>query len=82
MVSADEPLAAGVVDALLAQGTRAVGPTRAGAEIEWNKTFARALLAELAPEDRRGCASRATRRRSMRRSASFGPRRWRSSPRG
>ncbi|HWX74719.1 MAG TPA: hypothetical protein VNZ05_05390 [Solirubrobacteraceae bacterium] len=50
MVSADEPLAAGVVDALLAQGTHAVGPTRAGAEIEWNKAYARALLAELAPE--------------------------------
>jgi phosphoribosylamine--glycine ligase len=50
MVSADEPLAAGVVDALLAQGTRAVGPTRAGAEIEWNKAFARALLNEVAPE--------------------------------
>jgi phosphoribosylamine---glycine ligase len=49
MVSADEPLAAGVVDALLAQGTRAVGPTRAGAEIEWNKAYARSLLAELAP---------------------------------
>jgi phosphoribosylamine--glycine ligase len=49
MVSADEPLAAGVVDALLAQGTRAVGPTRAGAEIEWNKAFARELLAEVAP---------------------------------
>jgi phosphoribosylamine---glycine ligase len=50
MVSADEPLAAGVVDALLAQGTRAVGPTSAGAEIEWNKSFARELLAEVAPE--------------------------------
>ncbi|MHB8240790.1 MAG: phosphoribosylamine--glycine ligase [Solirubrobacteraceae bacterium] len=50
MVSADEPLRAGVVDALLAQGTRAVGPTRAGSEIEWNKTFARELLAEVAPE--------------------------------
>ncbi len=50
MVSSDEPLAAGVVDALLAQGTRAVGPTRAGAEIEWNKVFARELLKELAPE--------------------------------
>jgi phosphoribosylamine--glycine ligase len=49
MVSADEPLAAGVVDALHAQGTRAVGPTRAGAEIEWNKAFARELLAEVAP---------------------------------
>jgi phosphoribosylamine--glycine ligase len=50
MVSADEPLAAGVVDALHGQGTRAVGPTRAGAEIEWNKAFGRALLAEIAPE--------------------------------
>jgi phosphoribosylamine---glycine ligase len=50
MVSADEPLAAGVVDALLAQGTRAVGPTAAGAEIEWNKAFARSLLADVAPE--------------------------------
>src|ERR1700733_3727477 len=50
MVSADEPLAAGVVDALLAQGTRAVGPTRAGAEIEWNKAFARELLRDVAPE--------------------------------
>jgi phosphoribosylamine--glycine ligase len=50
MVSADEPLAAGVVDALLAQGTRAVGPTSAGAEIEWNKVFARELLAQVAPQ--------------------------------
>jgi phosphoribosylamine---glycine ligase len=50
MVSADEPLKAGVVDALFAQGTRAVGPTSAGAEIEWNKTFARELLAEVAPD--------------------------------
>ena len=50
MVSADEPLAAGVVDALTAQGTRTVGPTRAGAEIEWNKVFARSLLGDVAPE--------------------------------
>jgi phosphoribosylamine--glycine ligase len=50
MVSADEPLQAGVVDALLAQGTHAVGPTSAGAEIEWNKVFARELLSEVAPE--------------------------------
>jgi len=50
MVSADEPLKAGVIDALLAQDTSAVGPTSAGAEIEWNKTFARTLLAELAPD--------------------------------
>ncbi len=50
MISADEPLEAGVVDALLAQGTRTVGPTRDGAEIEWNKAFARELLLEIAPE--------------------------------
>jgi phosphoribosylamine--glycine ligase len=50
IVSSDEPLAAGVVDALRAQGTSVVGPTRAGAEIEWNKVFARELLAEVAPE--------------------------------
>jgi phosphoribosylamine--glycine ligase len=50
MVSADEPLQAGVVDALLAQGTNAVGPTRDGAEIEWNKVFARELLLDVAPE--------------------------------
>jgi phosphoribosylamine--glycine ligase len=50
MVSADEPLEAGVVDELLAQGIRAVGPTRGGAEIEWNKAFARSLLSEVAPE--------------------------------
>lgn len=50
MVSADEPLEAGVVDRLLSQGTRTVGPTRAGAEIEWNKAFARSLLLEVAPE--------------------------------
>jgi len=50
MVSADEPLEAGVVDELLAHGIRAVGPTRAGAEIEWNKVFARSLLSEVAPE--------------------------------
>jgi len=50
MVSSDEPLAAGVVDALRAQGTSTVGPTRAGAEIEWNKVFARELLSEVAPE--------------------------------
>ena len=36
MVSADEPLEAGVVDALLAQGTRAVGPDagRCGDRVE------------------------------------------------
>ena len=60
MVSADEPLAAGVVDALLAQGTRAVGPTRAGAEIEWNKAYARSLLAGDRAGGRAAAAGRAT----------------------
>ena len=81
MVSADEPLAAGVVDALLAQGTRAVGPTRAGAEIEWNKAFARALLAEVAPEAapllrvvaRRAARSTRRSRRSARRPVAVKP---------
>jgi phosphoribosylamine--glycine ligase len=50
MVSADDPLAAGVVDALRDVGIATVGPTRAGAEIEWNKEFARAVLAEVAPD--------------------------------
>jgi phosphoribosylamine--glycine ligase len=49
MISADDPLAAGVVDALQEIGVLVVGPTRAGAEIEWNKSFARSLLAEVAP---------------------------------
>ena len=49
MVSADDPLEAGVVDALRAAGIRTVGPTRAGAEIEWSKSFARKLLDELVP---------------------------------
>jgi phosphoribosylamine---glycine ligase len=50
MVSSDEPLAAGVVDALRDQGTATVGPTRDGAEIEWNKVYARELLADVAPD--------------------------------
>ena len=48
---------AGVVDALMAQGTRAVGPTRAGAEIEWNKTYARSLLAEHRTRGRARCCA-------------------------
>ena len=81
MVSADEPLAAGVVDALLAQGTRAVGPTRAGAEIEWNKAFARSLLSEVAPEAVPMLRVVHRRTRWARRSSPSARRRWRSSPR-
>src|SRR5947207_15663980 len=41
MVSADEPLAAGVVVALLAQRTPTVGPSRAGVETGVNKACTR-----------------------------------------
>jgi phosphoribosylamine--glycine ligase len=49
MVSADDPLAAGVVDALSAAGVAAVGPTRAGAQIEWDKHFSRTVVTTIAP---------------------------------
>jgi len=43
VVSADEPLAAGMVDALQAEGLQAFGPTKAAAKIEWSKIFAKKL---------------------------------------
>ncbi len=49
-VSSDDPLAAGVVDSLLDHGIRAVGPTRLGSEIEWNKEFCRSVIARISPE--------------------------------
>lgn len=49
-VSADEPLAAGVVDSLLAGGVRTVGPTREGARIEWDKEFTMNLMRDHFPE--------------------------------
>jgi len=49
MVSSDAPLAAGVVDHLLAAGVSTVGPTRAGAEIEWNKAYCREVVDRIAP---------------------------------
>ncbi|MCL4449337.1 MAG: hypothetical protein M1483_05205 [Actinobacteria bacterium] len=49
MVSSDDPLAAGVVDALVQAGVPTVGPTREGAEIEWNKFFSRKIVDEIAP---------------------------------
>lgn len=49
-VSSDEPLAAGVVDELLAAGIRTVGPTRQGARIEWDKEYALSLMRRLFPE--------------------------------
>lgn len=49
-VSSDEPLAAGVVDSLQAAGIRTVGPTRAGAQIEWDKSYAMELMGRLFPD--------------------------------
>lgn len=44
VVGPEEPLAAGVVDALEDMGIRCVGPRKAVARIEWSKAFARELL--------------------------------------
>ncbi|MHB8264266.1 MAG: phosphoribosylamine--glycine ligase, partial [Acidimicrobiales bacterium] len=49
MVSSDNPLEAGVVDALVAAGIPTVGPTREGAEIEWNKAYAREIVSKVEP---------------------------------
>jgi len=49
-VSADDPLAAGVVDSLLEAEIRAVGPTKEGSEIEWNKEYANNLIQNILPE--------------------------------
>lgn len=48
-VNADQPLATGVVDALLAAGINAIGPTRDGARIEWDKVYATELMGRLFP---------------------------------
>ncbi len=50
LVSSDNPLEAGVIDAIREAGIPAVGPTRAGAEIEWNKSYARKILYKTLPE--------------------------------
>lgn len=49
-VSADAPLEAGVVDALLAASIPTVGPVRAAARIEWDKRFALELMKEILPQ--------------------------------
>ncbi|PKN78546.1 MAG: phosphoribosylamine--glycine ligase [Chloroflexi bacterium HGW-Chloroflexi-9] len=45
VVASDDPLAAGVVDAVNAAGIAAFGPTKAASEIEWAKSFANDLMA-------------------------------------
>ncbi|HUR68303.1 MAG TPA: phosphoribosylamine--glycine ligase [Candidatus Thermoplasmatota archaeon] len=44
VVGPDGALAAGVTDALAAAGVKVAAPTKAAAEIEWNKAFMRDLL--------------------------------------
>ena len=44
IVGPEAPLAAGVTDALRAEGVPVFGPSRAGAELEWSKSFAKELM--------------------------------------
>lgn len=46
VVGPDDLLAAGIVDALEAAGVAVFGPTRAAAEIEWSKSYAKKLMEE------------------------------------
>ena len=46
VVGPDGALAAGVVDAIEDKGIKAFGPTKAAAEIEWSKSFAKQLMRE------------------------------------
>ena len=44
VVGPEDPLAHGLVDLLDAKGYRAFGPTRAAAELEWSKAYAKTML--------------------------------------
>ena len=44
VIGPEAPLAAGVVDALTAAGIRAFGPTKAGAQLESSKAFAKTIM--------------------------------------
>jgi len=45
VVGPEAPLAAGIVDTFRAAGLRIFGPTRAAAQLEWSKDFAKAFMA-------------------------------------
>ena len=45
IIGPEDPLAAGVADRLTEAGIAVFGPSRAGAEIEWSKAYAKALMA-------------------------------------
>ena len=49
-ISADQPLANGVVDVLLSKNIKAVGGTRAATRIEWDKIYSINMMQEVAPE--------------------------------
>ena len=80
VVGPEAPLAAGVVDAFRAAGLRIFGPTRAAAQLESSKDYAKAFMARHRHSDRRvpdihrrrrgarlrGCARRADRRQGRR----------------
>mgnify|MGYP001612587338 CR=1 FL=1 len=44
VVAPDDYLAQGMVDALMAAGIQAFGPTKAAAELEWSKAFAKSFM--------------------------------------
>lgn len=44
VVGPEAPLAAGIVDAFRAAGLRIFGPTRAAAQLEWSKDYAKAFM--------------------------------------
>ena len=49
-VNTDEPLANGVVDALLEQGIKAVGGTQEATRIEWDKIYSIEIMKKICPE--------------------------------
>ena len=49
-INSDDPLANGVVDALLEAGIKAVGGTREACRVEWDKIYSIELMNEVCPE--------------------------------
>ncbi len=49
-VSADDPLANGVVDAMLDKSIKAVGGTKAATKIEWDKIYSIDMMQKICPE--------------------------------
>ncbi len=49
-VNSDNPLASGVVDKLLAKNVKAIGPTKEGARIEWDKIYSIDVVKKITPQ--------------------------------